>query len=161
MHRARTFVLTLVAGAALVATLAHVDSHAKPRPLAEPAHDSNTSTLAPTPGGNEDLRRLDQQIAALRSEFHAALDPLEAQVKALREKYEPQIASLVEQRKALVEQSKSPGIQELDRQEAAELASLADREKSEIEQVRQRFADERKEIERKYAERRKDTRASH
>src|SRR5215510_12173977 len=82
MHRARTFVVMLIAASSLASSLTQVDSHAKSRPITEPPHDSNTSTLAPAQvsGGNEDIRRLDQQIEALRTEFHSALDPLEAQV---------------------------------------------------------------------------------
>ncbi len=110
----------------------------------------------PATAPNPQIAQLDQQIKAMRDEFHAKLDPLQAQIKSLRDQYEPQLKTLEDQRSTLIEQGKSPDLQALDSQEKADLASLADREKAEIEGVRQRFADQRKDIQQKYAERRKE-----
>lgn len=112
----------------------------------------------PEAGGktsNPQLLELDQKIKAMREELHSQLDPLEAQVKSLHEKYDPQIKDLVDQRRTLAEQGKPPAIQQLDSQEEAELASLADREKAEIEKVKQSYEDQRKDVQRKYEEQRK------
>jgi hypothetical protein len=159
-HRSTRSMVVLMA-VALTAWAIHSASrpaHAAPRQAGEPRRVPVAPGPPPAEGGANASRihELDQQIKALRADFHAQLDPLQSQVKALREKFEPRIASLVDQRKDLVEQGKPPEIQELDRQEAAELAALAEREKTEIEQVHQRFATERAEIERKYAGRHKE-----
>jgi F0F1-type ATP synthase membrane subunit b/b' len=124
---------------------------AKPAPLPGGALPSTQGDT-----GRDDIRRLDEQIKALREQFHAEIDPLEAQIKAAREKFEPQLKTLEDQRRTLVEQRKSPEMRELDEQEAGELASLADREKLALDKVRQQFSDERKEIQQKYQQRRKE-----
>jgi len=126
--------------------------HAAVKPMSGDAH--------PAPPVDDarrgQLAELDAKIKQLRQEFRAELDPLQAQVKAVRDKYEPQIKSLEDQRKTLAEESKLPKIQQLDREEDADLAALAEREKTEVEKVKTRFADERKEIQQRYDEQRKE-----
>ncbi|MFI5371214.1 MAG: hypothetical protein ACHQ52_06610 [Candidatus Eisenbacteria bacterium] len=102
------------------------------------------------------VQDLDRQIQALQTQFHTQLDPLEKQVKALRDQFDPQIKSLVERRHDLVEAGKPADIQELDRQEAAELSSLVDQEKAEIEKVRQHYTEERSDVQAKYKKLRED-----
>jgi len=105
------------------------------------------------PGGgsqNPEVKELDQQIQSLKTEFHSQLDPLEQQVKSLRDKYDPEIKSLEDKRHDLVESGKPAAVQEIDRQEASEIAALNDAEKSEIEKVKQHYADARKDVHAKY-----------
>ena len=116
---------------------------------------------APAAAANPQVAELDQQIKAMRDEFHNQLDPLQAQIKALREKYEPQIQSLVDQRDGLVEQGKSPSLQQLDAQEKSDLAALADREKADLEGVRQKYTDERHALQQKYADQRRELSGHH
>jgi len=138
--------LTLVAWG-VHAAVKPMGGDAKPAP---PVDDARRGEIAD----------LDAKIKQLRQEFHAELDPLQAQVKTVRDKYEPQIKSLEDQRKTLAEETKLPKIQELDRQEEADLAALADREKAEVEKVKTRYADERKAILQKYDEQRKEAQLS-
>ena len=126
---------------------------AKAAPRGSAGHERDRDR-APDPR-TAGVRELDERIRQLRQEFHSQLDPLEAQIVTLRAKYDPQIQSLEDQRKALVEQNKPGAIQELDRQEAAELASLAEQEKSDLEKTRQHYADARKELKLRYDEKRK------
>jgi hypothetical protein len=126
--------------------------HAAVKPMS-----GDAKTAPPVDDGRRgEIADLDSKIKQLRQEFHAELDPLQTQVKSVRDKYEPQIKTLEDQRKTLAEESKLPKIQELDRQEDADLAALADREKTEVDKVKARYADERKAIQQKYDEQRKD-----
>lgn len=107
---------------------------------------------------DSEIKQLQGQIKSLRDELHSQLDPLQSQIRALHEKYDPQIQGLEDQKKTLVEQGKPAAIQQLDRQEDAELAALVEREKTEVEKVHQQTATERKEIQEKYDARRKEAR---
>jgi hypothetical protein len=130
--------------------------HAAVKPMGGDAHPAPVVDDA----RRGEIADLDAKIKQLRQEFRAEVDPLQAQVKAVRDKYEPQIKSLEDQRKALAEESKLPKIQQIDREEDADLAALADREKAEVEKVKARFAEERKTIQQRYDEERKEAHAS-
>jgi hypothetical protein len=126
--------------------------HGRARPVGEPAE-----TPATNPGQTTDtgpIHDLDQQIKAMRDEFHSKLDPLQQQITALKQQYEPQLKSLEDKRHDLVEAGKPQAIQDLDRQEASELAALADKEKAEIERVRQQYAEQRRDVQARYKEQR-------
>jgi len=116
---------------------------------------ANPNGTTPPQGPNE-LSELDAKIKTLRTEYHTQLDPLEQQIKTLKERYEPQLADLESQKKALAEARKPAGIQDLDRQEDAELATLATKEKDELDKVRAQYQVDRKAIEQKYADERKE-----
>ena len=149
----RIGVALLVAGSAVWAVHAVTSPVAAAPPVATPQPIKETG-MKPGPvavPGDQSaaIKDLDTQLASVRKEFHSQLDPLQAQIKTLKEKYDPQITSLEQRRKELVEQGKPIAIQQLDQQEEAEIAALAEREKNEIDQVKQRYADQRKEIHQK------------
>jgi len=100
------------------------------------------------------IKALDEQIRSLREQFKSQTAPLEAQIKALREKFDADLKSLEAQRAALVEQGESPGLKDLNEEEAAQLAALADRERAEIEKIHQRYNEERKTIRQTFQQRR-------
>jgi len=106
------------------------------------------------------IKDLEQQIKTLRDQYHSQLDPLQQQIKDLREKFDPQIKSLEDQRHDLIEAGKSPAMQDLDKQEANELASLSDQEKAEIDRVHQHFADTRKDVQARYQKEREALKGS-
>src|SRR5215813_5281357 len=63
------------AGPAVTISQVGKETAPRPEPISLPSESST------------EIKELDNQIAALRKEFHSQLDPLEAQLKALREKY--------------------------------------------------------------------------
>jgi len=147
---------TLVAGA-LAAALGWPNGAARavtPVPVSPGGVAPGPHTMPDTPAGGDDrkaqINDLDQQIKALREQYHSQLDPLQAQIKDLREKFDPQIKTLEDQRRDLVESGKAPAVQDLDKQEASELAGLSDQEKAEIDRVHQHYADARKDVQAKY-----------
>ncbi len=117
---------------------------------AAPAPAPAGALTHPVDNGAPEVQELERQIKALKDEVHGQLDPLEAQIKDLKTRYEPRLQSLETQRHDLVESRKSPAIQDLDRQEAAELASLAEREKTDLDKLRASYADQRKAVQAKY-----------
>jgi DNA anti-recombination protein RmuC len=121
-------------------------------PAREPMHRDPNAQPGPAaaPVTNPRLKQLDEQLQALRNQFHAQLDPLQAQIKTLRDQFEPQIKSLEDERHTLVEQAKPDAVQQLDQREADELAKLDDQEKAAIDKVRQDFAEQKKQLREKY-----------
>ncbi len=157
----------------LATALAALAWSAAPSPAPHPAPATGAPAVAPgghpvavpegpgTSSSDPDkarIKEIDEQIRSLREQFKSQADPLQAQLKSLREKLDTDLKPLEDERRELVRRGESPALQQLDDDEAAQLAALADKEKADVEKVHQDYAQQRAALKASFDQKRRELR---